>query len=147
MLPASKISIALEPNPAEADLEAIRAGLHAFNTLAASDDSHQFLTLLVRDDEGRLLGGLLGDTYWGWLHVGILWLDESVRRQGYGSRLLAAAEAEALRRGCLRAHLDTMSFQALPFYEKHGYKEWGRLEDLPPGHSRIYLSKTLDDRP
>jgi GNAT superfamily N-acetyltransferase len=147
MSPTSKISLRLESDPAEADLEAVRAGLHAFNTLAASDDSHQFLTLLVRDDEGRLLGGLLGDTYWGWLHIGILWLEENVRRRGYGSRLLAAAEAEAIRRGCRWAHLDTMSFQALPFYEKHGYKVWGRLEDLPQGHSRIYLSKRIDDRP
>jgi GNAT superfamily N-acetyltransferase len=145
--PSSSISLTLEATPSEADLEAIRDGLHAFNTLAASDDGHQNLTLFLRDENGALLGGLLGDTYWGWLHVAILWLDEKARRHGYGSRLLAAAEAEAVRRGCHHAHLDTMSFQALPFYEKRGYKVWGKISDMPIGHSRIFLAKKLDDRP
>ncbi|MGB7538613.1 MAG: GNAT family N-acetyltransferase [Anaerolineales bacterium] len=142
-----KYSLNLESEPAESDLEAIREGLHTFNTLAASDDGHQTLTLVLRDENGALLGGLLGDTYWGWLHVAILWLEEKARRHGHGSRLLAAAEAEAVRRGCHHAHLDTMSFQALPFYEKHGYTVWGVLDNLPRGHRRIFLSKSLEGRP
>ncbi len=133
--------------PAEADLKAIREGLHRFNTEKTSDDGHQTLTLFLRDERGTLIGGLLGDTYWGWLYVAILWLDERARRQGYGSQLLAAAEAEAVRRGCHHAHLDTMSFQALPFYEKHGYEAWGEIQDMPVGHSRIFLSKKLETRP
>ncbi len=139
----SNYSITLENEPAEEDILAVREGLHTFNCLNASDDDHQSLVLLLRAEDGTLLGGLLGDTYWGWLHVGILWLEENVRRQGHGSRLLAAAEREALRRGCHHAHLDTMSFQALPFYEKHGYSAWGVLKDMPRGHSRIFLSKPL----
>jgi GNAT superfamily N-acetyltransferase len=146
MTPSPEFSLTLESSPAEEDLEAIRAGLHRFNTANASDDHHQPLTLLLRDEHGALLGGLLGDTYWGWLHVAILWLEEKARRLGHGSRLLAAAEAEAVRRGCHRAHLDTMSFQALPFYEQRGYKVWGILDDLPIGHKRIFLSKELDHR-
>jgi GNAT superfamily N-acetyltransferase len=136
-------SIKLETAPAEADILAVRAGIHAFNARTVSADDHQDLILFLRDPDGGLLGGLLGETYWGWLHVGILWLEERVRRRGYGSRLLTAAEAEAVHRGCRHAHLDTMSFQALPFYEKHGYRTWGVLEDMPQGHSRIFLSKPL----
>ena len=143
----AKWIIALEPDPSESDLAVVRDGLHAFNTLAALDDGHQALTLFLRDEHGALLGGLLGDTYWGWLHVAILWLEENARRQGHGSRLLAAAEAEAIRRGCHHVHLDTMSFQALPFYEKRGYSVWGILDDLPIGHKRIFLSKALDHEP
>ena len=90
-----------------------------------------------------MIGGLLGGTYWGWLHVDILWLDDSLRRQGYGSKLLAKAEDEGRRRGCQNAHLDTMSFQALEFYEKNGYTVWGTLEGIPEGHDRIYLRKAL----
>ena len=141
------LSLTLETTPAEADLKAIRDGLHRFNTEKTSDDDHQTLTLFLRDENGALIGGLLGDTYWGWLYVAILWLDERVRRQGYGSQLLAAAEAEAVRRGCHHAHLDTMSFQALPFYKKHGYEVWGEIHDMPVGHSRIFLAKELDHRP
>jgi GNAT superfamily N-acetyltransferase len=143
MIHSSDYSIRLEQAPTPDDVVAIREGLHAFNRLHAPDDAHQELVLYLRDSSGALIGGLLGDTYWGWLSVGILWLEEKVRRQGHGSRLLAAAEQEALRRGCHHAHLDTMSFQALPFYEKHGYTIWGELNDLPSGHKRIFLSKPL----
>lgn len=139
----SNCLITIEKEPAEQDILAIREGLHAFNRLHAPDDAHQELVLLLRDPDGTLAGGLLGDTYWGWLYVGILWLEEKFRRQGHGTRLLAAAEEEARRRGCHHAHLDTMSFQSLPFYEKRGYRVWGALQDLPSGHSRIFLSKKL----
>jgi GNAT superfamily N-acetyltransferase len=85
----------------------------------------------------------LGNTYWGWLYISILWLAESLRGQGVGGRLLDMAEQEALDRGCRHAHVDTLDFQALPFYEKHGYAVWGTLNDLPPGHSRYFLKKDL----
>jgi GNAT superfamily N-acetyltransferase len=99
--------------------------------------------IFIRNPGGQILGGLLGDTYWGWLYVSILWIDERLRGQGYGEKLLAAAEQEAIRRGCSHAHLDTMSFQAQPFYEKHGYTVYGVLEDQPAGHKKIYLQKKL----
>jgi hypothetical protein len=31
--------------------------------------------------EKTVRGGLLGATYWGWLVIEILWLDESIRGQ------------------------------------------------------------------
>jgi GNAT superfamily N-acetyltransferase len=145
MADPNRCSITLEDNPAEADVEFVREGLHAFNRRQTGEDDYRPLTIFLRRPGGGLVGGLLGETYWGWLHVGILWLEESDRRQGYGSRLLAAAEEESLRRGCRHAYLDTTSFQALPFYEKHGYRIWGILEDMPEGHRRIFLSKELDD--
>jgi GNAT superfamily N-acetyltransferase len=85
----------------------------------------------------------VGGTYWGWLYVEILWLDARARGRGLGARLMAMAEQEAQRRGCRGAHLDTMSFQALPFYERMGYTVFGVLEDLPPGHRRYFLKKKL----
>ena len=48
-----------------------------------------------------------------------------------------------MRRGCKNAHLDTLSFQALDFYKKYGYIVFGQIADLPPGHTRYYLRKTL----
>ena len=64
-----------------------------------------------------------------------------MRGRGLGGRLLAAAEQEAVRRGCVGALLDPHDFQAPAFYYKHGYELFGTLTDLPPGHVRYYLAK------
>ena len=90
-----------------------------------------------------MLGGLLGETYWGWLYVETLYVSDELRGQGWGTKLLAEGEAEALRRGCRAVHLDTMSYQALPFYEKLGYTVWGTLENFIDGHDRYFLQKQL----
>jgi hypothetical protein len=51
------------------------------------------------------------------------------------------------REGCRGAFLDTHSFQARPFYEELGYKEFGVLEDHPPGHTHYWLTKKLVAKP
>lgn len=136
--------ISLE-TPEESDAaRAVIAGLNAYNTVHAGADGVQPLHLIVRDDSGLVIGGLLGDTYWGWLAINIFWLRDDLRGRGLGSRLLRMAEDEALRRSCKHAHLDTLSFQALDFYRKRGYTVFGQLDGLPPGHTRYYLRKTLE---
>ena len=137
------MNLSIEESAHEQDQQAIRDGLFRFNTAHAGDDHHQPVTLVVRDVQGQVIGGLLGMTYWGWLAIDILWLDDSVRGQGLGQQLMARAEQIAVERGCHSAHLDTMSFQALGFYLKLGYTVWGQLDDLPRGHRRIFLKKSL----
>ena len=88
-------------------------------------------------------GGCIGRTYWGWLEIEYLAVAPELRRLGYGAKLLAAIEAEAIKRGCHSAYLDTFSFQARPFYEKQGYHVFGTLENFPPGHERYFLTKKL----
>ena len=139
----STYSIRVNDTPDPQDVNLVRQGLYEYNCTFAPDGGFRPLTIFLRDSDGKLVGGLLGGTYWGWLHVDILWLDESVRRQGYGQQMMAMAEQEALQRGCHHAHLDTMSFQARGFYEKLGYEVFGVLDDLPKGHSRIFLKKEL----
>jgi GNAT superfamily N-acetyltransferase len=78
-----------------------------------------------------------------WVFVRWLWVDDRYRKQGVGSSLLASAEAIARKGGCRGVYLDTFTFQAPKFYERHGYRECGRIDDFPPGHSRIWLKKTL----
>jgi GNAT superfamily N-acetyltransferase len=121
----------------------VRAGLDAYNQRFVPLPGQQPLNLFVRGPDGAVLGGLLGGTYWAWLYIEIFWLSEDLRGRGLGSKLLAAAEAEALRRGCRHVHLDTIDFQALPFYQKHGYTLFGVLDDKPPGHQSYYLRKDL----
>jgi GNAT superfamily N-acetyltransferase len=73
----------------------------------------------------------------------MLFVPESMRGRGVGTALLAAAETEARSRNCLGISVDTLSFQAAPFYEKLGFSIFGVLDDCPPGHRRLFFQKRL----
>ncbi len=138
--------VTLEDAPAPEDLDTVRGGLDRFNRSAiktAWGHEYQSLHLLVRDNERRVMGGLLGGSWWNWLYISTLWVHEDLRGQDFGTDLMRTAEQEGLRRGCHSAFVDTHSFQALPFYLKLGYEVFGELEDFPPGHTRYFLRKRL----
>ena len=129
--------------PTENEIQFVRAALNRFNWDAVGEDGHAPLNIVTHDEDGNVIGGILGGTYWGWLYVDILWVRENHRRKGIGSRLLAEAEEEAVRRGCHHAHLDTMSWQAPEFYQRHGYELIGILPDIPTGYQKYLLMKSL----
>jgi ribosomal protein S18 acetylase RimI-like enzyme len=52
-------------------------------------------------------------------------------------------EETAKERGCKYAFLDTFSFQAPAFYEKHGYRNVFALEEYPVTGKCYYFTKTL----
>lgn len=131
-------------DPSVAALDAIVAPLDRFSRSQGFTWAPEPVRLALVDDEGRIVGGLLGTTHWGWLHVTVLAVDEALRGQGWGTRLLREAERIAVGRGCHHAWLDTFSFQARPFYERLGYRAFGELADYPTGQSRIFLAKPLD---
>lgn len=136
---------AIESNdaPLEEDVAAIDRFLHQYNERTAPKSGYRKLNLIARDATGAVVGGLRGESYWEWLFVDVLALSDTVRGQGIGSRLLARAEQEALARGCHSIYLDTFSFQALPFYQKQGYKVFGSLDNFPGEHKRYFLKKSL----
>ena len=69
----------------------------------------------MRDDAGQIVGGAHGWTAFGWLHVDVLWLREDLRSNGLGRQLLQATEAEAKRRGCKFAKLETFMLRQIVF--------------------------------
>ncbi len=129
--------------PSGKEIDFIRASLTAFNDNIVGADNHTPMNLVEYDNDGNVIAGLIGGTYWGWMYVDILWVDEKYRRQGIGSRLLQSAEKEAVRRGCHHVHLDTMSWQAPDFYKKHGYSVIATLPDIPNGNQKYLLMKKL----
>jgi len=142
---SARATPAIEERPASADLAVIERGLveHAV-AQGVEPRNHRSLTLFVRNGEGRVVGGLVGTTVWGWLQVTQLWVDDAIRGAGHGTALMRAAEAEAVRRGCHHALLDTFDFQARGFYERLGYEVLGEVRDFPRGHTRFFMRKMLD---
>ena len=135
--------IELEENPSEQDRRVIIQGLLDFNRRVIGEPNETELAVVVRDATGRVVGGLLGHVRWEWLYVSKLWLPDALRGQGIGTRLMREVEAYARRRKCDGVFLDTFEYQALPFYEKLGYEQFGTLDGYPPGYKQFYLRKTL----
>jgi GNAT superfamily N-acetyltransferase len=119
-------------------------GLVKYNVGKTGDPTVRDMCLVLRDGSSEVVGGILAEASWGWLNVYILWVREDHRGRGNGSRLLERAEALGREWGCGNAHLDTFSFQAVPFYEKRGYEAFGRLENFPEGHARVFFRKPLE---
>ena len=134
----------VEVEPAPKDIQSLDDSLYDYNVEQTGSDDGKGLTIFVRDDAGVIVAGLHGWTWCGACKVARLWVRKDLRRQGYGQRLLAAAEEEARARGCSQLFLDTFSFQAPLFYKKLGYEVIGVTEGFPrPPHSEYHLRKTL----
>jgi GNAT superfamily N-acetyltransferase len=123
--------------------EVIGQGITDYNNQQAGEGHAKLLCYALYAPNHTVVGGIIGETHWNWLFINLMWIREELRGQGYGHKLLIAAEDEGRKRGVTNAYLDTFSFQAPEFYQKHGYQVFGVLENFPPGHTRYYLTKQL----
>ena len=138
------VVLTVTDTPSERAKEAIEGGLDGYNETQAGYWDWRGLAVLISDPEtSEVLGGLLGRTSLGLLFIDLVFLPDSLRSRGLGSRILELAESEARQRGCRGAVLYTISFQAPGFYERRGYREFGRVPCDPPGTARVFMTKEL----
>mgnify|MGYP000946293556 CR=1 FL=1 len=139
-----KLDVTVTDSPSAESLALISDGLDAFNLAAADYADRRTLAVLVSDPAtGKVVGGLSGRTSLGMLFVDLFYLPQELRGSGLGSRVLAAAEDEAVNRGCRSGVLYTISFQAPDFYVKRGWTVFGEVPCDPLGTRRVFLSKDL----
>lgn len=129
--------------PTDEMWEVIGGGISQYNKEHGGPDGFQHLCFALVAADGKVAGGLIGEIYWGWLYINLLFVREDLRGQGYGHQLLEQAEEAARQRGVRHVFFDTFSFQAPQFYLAHGYRVFGELEDFPPGHTRYYMTRDL----
>jgi GNAT superfamily N-acetyltransferase len=134
--------LTVETHPDENDVEALGLGLDDYNRGFLGDTGYARIALFVRNKPGEIRAGLDAMVYAKWLFVKLLWVHADLRRGGIGRGLLAEGERRAVELGCHSAWLDTFSFQAPEFYKGLGYVPFGTIE-VPPGHQRIFLQKSL----
>ena len=124
--------------------KAVGEGLRRYNAEQSGIDDSRPLAVVVSDpDTNEVLGGITGRTSLGLLFIDLVFLPDELRGGGLGSRILNLAEDEGRRRGCRAAMLYTISFQAPRFYERHGWRVFGKIACDPPGTSRIFMTKAL----
>jgi len=141
--PDDTAALSLEDAPAPEDVRDLYNLIVGYNTEQVGDHWTGRLNIFARDQRDQLVGGIYGFTDRGWLRIEVLVVRDGWRGHGLGTRLLATAESEARGRGCHDVWLDTFSFQALPFYEQHGYIVFGTLENYPAGNTRYFVRKAL----
>ncbi len=119
-------------------------GIETFSQTKVAATGRHELAFVLRNPNGELLGGVIGNyDNFGWLWIDSFWVSETLRGQGYGTKLINQIEQEARKNGCEHSHLTSFSYQAVEFYKRRGYSIFGELKDYMPGHSRCWLRKSL----
>ena len=140
----SKLQVEAVENPPDDACAAVRRGLVEYNEQFTGKVPQTPVGVFVRDEAGRVRGGATGYLGWGWLYTERIWVEESLRSKGIGSKIMAHLERLALTQGIYRFQTATTSFQALEFFEKNGYEVFATLKDYPPGHTDYSLKKVID---
>lgn len=118
----------LDWSPDPRDHAALLQRLVSANLARGEPSGYRNLAIMLRDpDTGEASSGVWGNILYGWLFVELLYVAESDRRHGLGSRLLTAVEDAAREQGCVGTWLSSYAFQAPGFFEKNGYEPFGEL--------------------
>ena len=116
-----EFSLVYKENPLAEEVEILREGI-INEAVKANMNRMTSFALLMKNPADVIVAGAMGYSMYGFLYVDMLWVDEKFRHKGWGTQLLNAAENLGRERNCRFVCLITMSWQALRFYEKHGYK-------------------------
>lgn len=136
------VEFSVENNPAARDLDFLETQIRREASIAMGLGDEAELAIFVRD-AGRIVAGISG---WSWgdcCELQSLWVEPSLRGRWLGTRLIAAAEAEAAARGCSQTVHFTYAFQAGRLYERSGYELVGRVESFPTGTDVLWYRKHL----
>jgi GNAT superfamily N-acetyltransferase len=137
------VHITNEPNADKETRTTIAQGLFDANVKVTGDGHFDPICVTARDANANVIGGVMGEAYWGWVNFSTVWVHPEHRRQGIASAMLQQAEAEAARLGYTQAYLDTFSFQSPDLYLRLGYEVFGQLDNFPAGSKRVFMRKTL----
>ena len=135
--------VVLDHAPSQEDNAVVREGIIASNERIVGERDKAFFIFLKNDVE-KVFGGIQAFLDTESIYIDVLWVEENLQKQGYGTQLLDAAEREAIKNGCVFSLVDTWGFQAEEFYLKKGYERIGELKNYAHGHSKIFLRKKFN---
>ncbi len=116
-------------------------GVRAFNIVNMGSELSKPLTIVMRDVNDKIIAGIAGRTIYQKFLINVLWVDETLRSEGLGHKLMILAEKAAIERGCLAAQVDTLAFQAAGFYQRHGFEVIGSAPAFGKSPAQYFLFK------
>ncbi|TFG96521.1 GNAT family N-acetyltransferase [Candidatus Thorarchaeota archaeon] len=134
-------------DPTEDEVEEFQKGLEAYNmeqTNGEFNSPQPWLSLVLKDHEGTIVGGILTSTLYWTQYLEVLWVDEKYRGLGYGRDLVWEAHRLGRNQGCVSSHTYTFSWQAPEFYQAVGYKLIATYDGYAGGIIEHILMKKLD---
>jgi|TARA_R110000772_G_scaffold19634_11_gene54766 GNAT superfamily N-acetyltransferase len=137
------LKIEVIENPATELIAFLDDKIAEFNWANWEVSERKAIAVKLNDENGDVIAGAAGRTFGDWLMINTLWVSETLRGQQVGSKILHEMEQAAQARGCNKALLDTLNFQAMPFYEKHGYQVQWTQQGYPKTGCRYYMMKQL----
>lgn len=135
--------LVLEDSPAAADVALLEEQVAAAAIAATGFGAEQEFGIFARDEDGRVLAGISAIVWGGCCELQAMWVEESLRNRGLASALVAAAEAEARRRGCALVVLHAYDLLARELYERLQYETVGVIENYPAGSAARWYRKVL----
>lgn len=125
------------------DYKVLSDGMLLYHSQKGHRRTSEIINIFLKDKDKKVVGGIVATVLWNGIEINSLWVEESLRGQGLGRKLVDAAEKEGKKRGCTIIYTNTFTWQAPDFYEKLGYTLYGKLENFPPGNNLSYYYKKL----
>ena len=137
--------ISFEKNPRSQDIRVLDDGIMENAQKIKTQKPVEFFAFFIRDEQGQIQGGCNCEICHGLLFIGQLWVAEALRNQGYGTKLMQAAEKYAIDQDCSFLAVNTMDWEALDFYKKLGYCVEFERRGFAKDSVMYFLRKDLKD--
>ena len=137
------MTIEVVENPDQSLLDFFTNKIAEYNWQNWEVSERKPLAVQMKNEQGEVIAGATARSFGDWLLLDYLWVSEELRGQNIGSKLLSQIEATGKSRGCVKCLLDTLDFQAKPFYERHGYEVQWTQEGYPKTGCKYFMVKVL----
>ncbi len=107
------------------------------------DLTYEDFGFFMVDEEDCIFGAIVGRIKLNWAHIDIVWVDETLRNQGYASILINKLTEFAKTKNCIGIRAETFDNTAKEFYESVDFKVVGEIKDFPPGHTEYIVAKNI----
>jgi len=136
--------IIFEENPRSDDIQCLNDRIIEEHKKKKDLKPLTFFGFFIKDREGEILAGCAGNTMYGSLFIGNLWVSETLRGKGVGTQLMQRAEQLAKERDCRFIALNTFDWEALDFYKKQGFTVELERRGFDKNSVFCFLRKDLD---